>query len=325
MNYERIHSLFIDYFKGTNLRERLMKRNPEDPRLKESYIYSELHHIIPRSFGGDDSPENLVRVLPEEHLFLHFLRFKIFKSFKDLQAVKMMLNGYSNPSSENKKLTFNKDSFVLNKHIRVFYALHKQECQKNRKQKGWHTEEGVKRISDSMKGKVVCKDAITGELTGKHDRNHPKILSGEWVQHSRGMVNCIDIKTKQKLFVPKEEYRKHKGEWISCSAYHHSPKGEGNVNYSGVTDEEILELAEKFKEKYKFYPSIALFVLFMRECNFKIVTIADFRFKEYGGGNKGFINCLKEKGEVIDFRKNNREKYLRIQEELKNAKDKKRK
>ena len=323
MNYERIHGLFIDYFKGTNLRERLMKRNPEDPRLKESYIYSELHHIVPRSFGGDDSPENLVRVLPEEHLFLHFLRFKIFKSFKDLQAVKMMLNGYSNPS-ETKKFAAIKDSFVLNKHIRVFYALHKQECQKNRKQKGWQTEEGVKRISDSMKGKVVCKDAITGELVGKHDRNHPKLLSGEWVQHSKGMVNCVDIKTKQKLFVPKEEYRKHKGEWISCSAYHHSPKGEGNANYSGVTDEEILELAEKFKEKYKFYPSIILFILFMRECNFKIVTIADFRFKEYGGGKKGFINCLKERGEVIDFRKN-KEEFLRIQEELKNAKDKKRK
>ena len=62
----------------------------------------------------------------------------------------------------------------------------------------------------------------------------------------------------------------------------------------------------------------------MRECNFKIVTIADFRFKEYGGGNKGFINCLKERGEVIDFHKNNKE-YLRIYEELKNVKDKKRK
>ena len=62
----------------------------------------------------------------------------------------------------------------------------------------------------------------------------------------------------------------------------------------------------------------------MRECNFKIVTIAGFRFKEYGGGKKGFINCLKERGEVIDFHKNNKE-YLRIYEELKNVKDKKRK
>ena len=320
MNYERIHNLFIDYFKGTNLKERIIKRNPEDPRLKESYIYSELHHIIPRSFGGDNSPENLVRVLPEEHLFLHFLRFKIFKSFKDLQAVKLMINGYSNPSESRKNL---KESFVLNKHIRVFYTLHKQECQKNRKEKGWHSEEGLRSISESMKGKIVCKDSITGELTGKHDRNHPKILSGEWVQHSKGMVSCIDLKTKQKFFVSKEEYQKHKGEWVTCNNYYHSKKGEGNTNYSGVTDEEILELAEKFKEKYKFYPSISLFKLFMRENDFKIVTIMEFRFKDYGGGNKGFINCLKEKGEVIDFCKNQKE-YLRIHKELKSAKNKKR-
>lgn len=321
MNYERIHNLFIDYFKGTNLKERLIKRNPEDPRLKESYIYSELHHIIPISFGGDNSPENLVRVLPEEHLFLHFLRFKIFKSFKDLQAVKFMINGYSNPSESRKNL---KESFVLNKHIRSFYALHKQECQKNRKEKGWHSEEGSKRISEAMKGKIVCKDAITGELTGKHDRNHPKILSGEWVQHSKGMVNCIDPETKEKFFVSKEEYQKHKGEWVTCNNYYHSQKGEGNTNYSGVTDEEILELAEKFKEKYKFYPSISLFKLFMRENDFKIVSIMKFRFKEYGGGGKGLINCLKEKGEVIDFYKNNKE-YIIIHKELKSAKNKKRK
>ena len=320
MNYERIHNLFIDYFKGTNLKERIIKRNPEDPRLKESYIYSELHHIIPRSFGGDNSPENLVRVLPEEHLFLHFLRFKIFKNFKDLQAVKFMINGYSNTSESRKNL---KESFVLNKHIRSFYALHKQECQRNRKEKGWHSEEGSKRISEAMKGKVVCKDAITGELTGKHDRNHPKILSGEWVQHSKGMVNCIDPETKEKFFVSKEEYQKHKGEWVTCTNYYHSQKGEGNTNYSGVTDEEILELAEKFKEKYKFYPSISLFKLFMRENDFKIVSIMEFRFKDYGGGNKGFINCLKEKGEVIDFCKNQKE-YLRIHKELKSAKNKKR-
>ena len=62
----------------------------------------------------------------------------------------------------------------------------------------------------------------------------------------------------------------------------------------------------------------------MKENDFKIVTIMEFRFKDYGGGNKGFINCLKEKGEVIDFCKNQKE-YLRIHKELKSAKNKKRK
>lgn len=39
--------------------------------------YSEKHHIIPRSLGGDDSKENLVRLTAREHFICHLLLTKM--------------------------------------------------------------------------------------------------------------------------------------------------------------------------------------------------------------------------------------------------------
>lgn len=58
MNYARIYSELI--------RDRLTKQ-PEPP------AYFERHHIKPRSLGGSDEPENIIRLTPEDHLFAHVL------------------------------------------------------------------------------------------------------------------------------------------------------------------------------------------------------------------------------------------------------------
>jgi hypothetical protein len=39
--------------------------------------YSEIHHIVPRSWGGSDDPSNLVRLSAREHRFAHLLLFKL--------------------------------------------------------------------------------------------------------------------------------------------------------------------------------------------------------------------------------------------------------
>ena len=38
---------------------------------------TEKHHIIPKSLGGDDTPENLVEVSPRVHYILHLLLYKM--------------------------------------------------------------------------------------------------------------------------------------------------------------------------------------------------------------------------------------------------------
>lgn len=62
MNYQRIYDEFI-----------------KDRRIKELTIsgYTEKHHIIPRSHGGDNSKGNLIKLSAQDHYFAHELLAKI--------------------------------------------------------------------------------------------------------------------------------------------------------------------------------------------------------------------------------------------------------
>ena len=62
MDYARIYGEFIA--------DRRSKPPPT--------CYSERHHIVPRSLGGDDNPENLIRLTAEDHIFAHLLLAKAY-------------------------------------------------------------------------------------------------------------------------------------------------------------------------------------------------------------------------------------------------------
>jgi hypothetical protein len=76
MNYSRIYSEFIA--------DRLAKQ-PVKP------TYFERHHILPRSLGGSNGAENIIRLTPEDHLFAHLVLAKIHGG-KMWIAVKAMEN-----------------------------------------------------------------------------------------------------------------------------------------------------------------------------------------------------------------------------------------
>jgi len=63
--------------------------------------YSERHHIIPKCRGGDDSPDNIVKLTPEEHYLAHLLLCKIFPKDKKLLAAALFLT--SNLHKRNNK------------------------------------------------------------------------------------------------------------------------------------------------------------------------------------------------------------------------------
>jgi len=63
VDYQRIYNEII---------ERRKHQEPEG--------YSEKHHIVPRSFGGANNSENLVRLTAREHFICHWLLTKIYPS-----------------------------------------------------------------------------------------------------------------------------------------------------------------------------------------------------------------------------------------------------
>lgn len=75
MDYHRIYREFI-----------------ADRKRREGDLsgYSEKHHILPRSLGGGDEPENLIRLTPEDHFFAHLVLAKLHQTAASWSAVMVM-------------------------------------------------------------------------------------------------------------------------------------------------------------------------------------------------------------------------------------------
>lgn len=75
MNYKLLYSTLVEKFKTQEIQDG---------------IYAEMHHIVPKHDGGDDSPENLVKVSYRQHRLLHKVRYKAYGQFGDYAACRLM-------------------------------------------------------------------------------------------------------------------------------------------------------------------------------------------------------------------------------------------
>jgi hypothetical protein len=219
VNYKLIYDNFIAYCQTTTPEYRMITRNENDFRKDSGKLYVEEHHIIPKALGGTDEKHNLVILLPEEHLFAHKLRYK------------------------------NIPDTISNK-IKSAYSWMKQNSSEFKKVHGWQTEDGVKRISKSRKNTFPVKCSKTGEIIGSFDKNHPKILSGEWVHHSTGMKTYINVETNEKIYCCVDSDYIKTGNWKSVQG---EVIGIKNPRYSGMTNENVISRCEEVFNIYNYW------------------------------------------------------------------------
>ena len=280
MNYIKLYETFINYCQRTTPFARLRKRNPKDLRIvNNSELYVEGHHIIPKSVGGSNNTDNIVTLLPEEHLFAHLIRYKAYGERCDFIAIKFVINGF------NGKKKLKNIKTCLNRKIRNSYAWMRQNSSSFRKTNGWQTKEGKHRISISRKGTFPVKDVLTGEIVGSVEKNHPKVVSGEWVHHSKGKHKFFNKKTGEGRYCNKNDLDNIE-DWVSASNKDDQTTGTNNPKYSGITDDEIydfyVKVASVIAEKYQFneLPGLKLIKLIWDEKH-------KFRkFPNLGGGAK---------------------------------------
>ena len=312
MNYKRIYEEFIKYCKNTSPKERLYNRDKNDFRIiAKMKIYIENHHIIPRSLGGSDNKDNLVKLLPEEHLFAHKIRYKAYNKRNDMLAVRYMINGFENASDGNRK----QDSYCsrTSKSIRNSYFFMRQHSYNFRKEHGWQTIEGKKRISEARKGTFPMKDVITGKIVGSFSKEHSKYISGEWVHHYRGMVAVESLITNEKMYIESIEYQNNKELYKLRMA---DRSGENNSRAYNISNKNMLDdyidfcQKEGFIMKYGFFSEITK----LDNSYVKSPGMTNFRMKkfyeEYGMtieekaieltklpylNSKGYNNEIKEK------------------------------
>ena len=108
--------------------------------------YTELHHIIPKSLGGSNSKENLVRLTAREHFICHLLLVKMTEGkskFKMMKAAAML--AVSNKTQSRHKINA-RTYEILKRNASVAMS-------NLTKGKPKHTAHSKKLIADSKRGK----------------------------------------------------------------------------------------------------------------------------------------------------------------------------
>lgn len=73
--------------------DKLIETRKDLSRFKGEGVYYERHHIVPRSMGGSDDPDNLILLTGREHYIAHLLLWKIYpESFAMQNAFMIMCN-----------------------------------------------------------------------------------------------------------------------------------------------------------------------------------------------------------------------------------------
>lgn len=288
MNYKKLYYKLCNYCKTVDINQRIKNRNPLDERLGTD-IYTEKHHIIPKHSGGTDVEYNLVEMLPEEHFMAHLIRYKAYNDRNDFISIRFMLNGFNGKPMLNGEIPVK----TKNKMVKMF----KSHMSEFRKKHGWHTEDGLKRISEARKGTIPVRNSNGDVITV--DVDHPKVLSGEWRHHTHGTLSAFD-EDGNKVRITSDEYKKNKDKYTPNVG---DVIGESNPRYSGITDEQLIDylidLSKKVDVGYLVNYS-RFFNFYRKKYDIKIPkTLSSFRFND-GGTHKLYEIASQKSGMKIN-------------------------
>jgi len=87
--------------------------------------YTEKHHIIPKSFGGDNSKTNLIDLSAKHHYVAHLLLAKATTSPKMIKALHKMLYSTKGDVQRNYKITSRVYAYVREEHAKIVSAYSK--------------------------------------------------------------------------------------------------------------------------------------------------------------------------------------------------------
>lgn len=204
-------------------------------RVKEEGRYYENHHIIPKFLykmnsknkrgifdGNPNDPKNLVLLTLREHFICHLLLYKIYKKTKYGHVFGSILYKFFDRRNDRR-------SEILNSKQYERYRIIALKC-----------------ISTERSGKIPAVDAKTGKSVGSIRCDHSKVISGEWVHHSKGKHTYYNKITGEKVYCKVDDERiKNNSDWIGIN---YDYGGNKNPNYKEMTEDRkqrVFSLVEK--------------------------------------------------------------------------------
>ena len=173
MNYEKIYFAFIEKYKN---------------QVFEKGVYTEVHHIIPRHAGGDDSKENLIRLDYKQHTFAHRLLWKIHKRAGDYHAWLMMSGQESDKKLAN--LRSIGQANVESGHLDNIRHLANTE-----KQRKHASELARSRLEsgDLEKARLKAVKVWTGSSHSEEFKEYKRIQMREWSQKEENYQKLLEM------------------------------------------------------------------------------------------------------------------------------------
>lgn len=157
MDYSKIYSQLIERAKN-----------------RELDCYIEIHHIVPRCFGGLDESSNLVKLTAREHFIAHLLLCKIYPNHKGLRLALWMMVNVKDKNQE--RYSPNSRLYEM---IRIEYS---------KSIKGINNPNYNKRHSDDTKNKMSQK---AKERIGEKNSFYCKTHSLETKEKIKGSVTGL--------------------------------------------------------------------------------------------------------------------------------------
>ena len=152
----------MDYQK---IYDNLIKKRIENPPTEKF----ERHHIVPRSLGGSDDKENIVKLTLREHYIAHLLLCRIHRGtrnyFSMLRALNMMKAGREGSYIKNSRMF----EYFRADFIRAMSEAQSGENNSNYG-KSWHYHPELK-LSKSFKPDEVPEGFIKGHVISNRKKN----------------------------------------------------------------------------------------------------------------------------------------------------------
>ena len=175
MNYKKIYDELINTRKILN-------------RKKNNGIYYEKHHIIPKSCGGSNDPDNLILLTFKEHFFAHRLLVEIYNG--ELKRKMNYALWRMSSSNKNHKRIINSSQYSICR-----------QAQLNAKTNHSRSEITKKKISDGHKGKKLSQE--TKEKLRKINLGKRRVISEETKkkigESNKGKKRTNEVNEKNRL------------------------------------------------------------------------------------------------------------------------------
>ena len=199
-----------------NRYERFCRSVKSMGRIKEPNLGLEVHHILPRSMGGDNDPSNLVVMTIREHFLAHIMLWLAHdRGTRQAQMVLMMFPDVRLPT---------------NCTLESLLTIKSRTVEMYRQQ-----------IYDSLKDVVYVTPVGSSERISISSEEYKENKS-EYQHHNAGKVTVYDLQLQKYVAITTEEYYEddnYRYEWV--------PKSTGKHKYIHPTTLDTISCLENDK------------------------------------------------------------------------------